>query len=139
MVLFTKSFLIDDFDEISWNIKKEIGIARYNFRQKTAFDFACNLLLFGCTTSQCTIIGFFTSVIVKESHYTQVARWAIFMEQKLRFGLVLGRLAILKKKLGRLWATFEGVSSCFYGQNFFSRFLVASALKSCIKCRLKKI
>ena len=30
------------------------------------------------------------------------------MEQKLRFGLILGRLAIPKKKLGRLWATFEG-------------------------------
>ena len=44
---FTKTFLIDDFDEISWNIKKEIGIARYNSRQNTAFDFACNLLLLG--------------------------------------------------------------------------------------------
>ena len=32
-----------------------------------------------------------------------------FMEQELRFGLDLGRLAILKKKgLGRLWATFDG-------------------------------
>ena len=29
------------------------------------------------------------------------------MEQKMRFGLILGRLAILKKKLGQLWLTFE--------------------------------
>ena len=34
-----------------------------------------------------------------QSHYIEVAQGAIFMEQKIRFGLVLGRLAILKKKL----------------------------------------
>ena len=32
-----------------------------------------------------------------QSHYIEVAQGAIFMEQKLRFGLDLGRLAILKK------------------------------------------
>ena len=38
-----------------------------------------------------------------QSHYREVPRWEIFMEQKLRFGLDLGRLAVLKKKgLGRL-------------------------------------
>ena len=30
---------------------------------------------------------------VKQSHYREVPRWEIFMEQKLRFGLDLGRMA----------------------------------------------
>ena len=38
-------------------------------------------------------------VVVEKSHGG--------MEQELRFGLDLGRLALLKK-MGRLWATFEG-------------------------------
>ena len=36
----------------------------------------------------------------RQIHYIEVAQGDIFMEQKMRFGLVLGRLAILKKKLG---------------------------------------
>jgi hypothetical protein len=36
----------------------------------------------------------------QQIHYIEVAQGDIFMEQKMRFGLVLGRLAILKKKLG---------------------------------------
>ena len=45
----------------------------------------------------------------RQSHYREVLRWEIFMEQELRFGLDLGRLAVLKEKgLGPLWATFEG-------------------------------
>ena len=37
-----------------------------------------------------------------QSHnmYIEVAQGDIFMEQKMRFGLVLGQLAILKKKIG---------------------------------------
>ena len=35
-----------------------------------------------------------------QSHYIEVAQGDIFMEQKMRFGLVLDRLAILKKKIG---------------------------------------
>ena len=50
---------------------------------------------------------------VSISHYLEVAQ--IFMGQNMRFGLILGRLAILKKKLGWLWATFEAVFSCFCG------------------------
>ena len=39
----------------------------------------------------------------RQSHYIEVAQGAIFMEQNMRFGLILGRLAILKRKnLGRL-------------------------------------
>ena len=36
-----------------------------------------------------------------QSHYIEVAQGDIFIEQKMRFGLVWGRLAILKKKI---WA-----------------------------------
>ena len=32
----------------------------------------------------------------------EVAQGVIFMEQNMRFGLILGQLTILKKKLGRL-------------------------------------
>ena len=38
-----------------------------------------------------------------QSHYREVPRWEIFMEQELRFGLDFGQLALLKKRdLGRL-------------------------------------
>ena len=37
-----------------------------------------------------------------QSHYIEVVQGPIFMEQNMRFGLFWGRLAILKKKLGRL-------------------------------------
>ena len=33
------------------------------------------------------------SVSAKQSHYREVPRWEIFMEQELRFGLDLGRMA----------------------------------------------
>ena len=36
-----------------------------------------------------------------QSHYIEVAQGNIFMEKKMRFGLVLGQLAILKKNGGR--------------------------------------
>ena len=52
-----------------------------------------------------------------QSHYIEVTQGAIFMEQKMRFGLVLGRLAILAKKIR---ANYEEllrvVFSCFQGQ-----------------------
>ena len=43
-----------------------------------------------------------------QSHYIKVAQGGIFMEQNMRFGLILGRLAILKKNLGQLGAIFDG-------------------------------
>ena len=59
------------------------------------------------------------------------------MEQELRFGPDLGRLAVLKK---RVWDNYEQllrvVFSCFQRQKnvkFFFKNIVASALKSCIK------
>ena len=56
-------------------------------------------------------------------HYREVLQWEIFMEQELRFGLDLGRLALLKKRdLGRLWATFKGVFFHVLRGNFFFRF-----------------
>ena len=53
------------------------------------------------------------------------------MEQELRFGLDLGRLALLKK-MGRLWATFEAEIFMFSWAKKFEK-IVASALKSGIK------
>ena len=41
-----------------------------------------------------------------QSHCIEVTQGDIFMEQKRRFGLVLGRLAILKKKLGPIMSNF---------------------------------
>ena len=40
--------------------------------------------------------------ILRQSHYIEVAQGDIFMEQNMRFGLILGRLTILKKNGGRL-------------------------------------
>ena len=58
-----------------------------------------------------------TSRQYRQSHYREVPQWEIFMEQELRFGLDLGRLAVLKK---RVWADYEQllrvVFSCFQGQ-----------------------
>ena len=60
----------------------------------------------------------------------------IFMEQKMRFGLILGWLAILKKRMG---ADYEQllrvVFSSFQEQknDFFLKNILVSALKSCIK------
>ena len=59
---------------------------------------------------------------------------AIFMEQNIRFGLILGQLAILKKKWAVKYANFEGGFLCFSGQNNnLSYFLnmVASVLQCC--------
>ena len=54
----------------------------------------------------------------QQGHYIEVAQGAIFMEQSMRFGLILGRLAILKKKF---WADYEQLLgrffSCFHWQN----------------------
>ena len=45
----------------------------------------------------------------QQSNYREVPRWEIFMEQDLRFGLDLGRVALLKKKhLGRFFQVFVG-------------------------------
>ena len=43
--------------------------------------------------------------IHSQSHYREVPRLEIFMEQELRFGLDLERLALLKKK--HIWADYE--------------------------------
>ena len=53
------------------------------------------------------------TALKEECLYIEVAKGAIFMEQNMRFGLILGLLAILKKNLGRLWATFEAVFFMF--------------------------
>ena len=48
-----------------------------------------------------------------QSHYKEVTRWEIFMEQELRFGLDLGRF-------GNFWGRFFYV---FMGKNFFKKTL----------------
>ena len=60
-----------------------------------------------------------------QSHYIKVAQGAIFLVQKVKFGLVLGRLAVLKK----FWADHEQLLWAFL------IFFYGSALKSCIKLR----
>ena len=49
---------------------------------------------------------FAPSVSTYQSHYIEVVQGDIFMEQKMRFGLVLGRLAILKKKIVLIMSNF---------------------------------
>ena len=62
--------------------------------------------------------------------FIEVEQGDIFMEQKMIFGLVLGQLAIMKKKMGTDYEQFlRVVFSCFQGQ----KNIVASSLKSCIK------
>ena len=46
-----------------------------------------------------------------QSHYREVQRWEIVMEQELRFGLDLGRMAVLKK---RVWANYEQLLRMFF-------------------------
>ena len=49
----------------------------------------------------------------KQSHYIEVVQEVISMEQNMRFGLVLGQLAILEKnwavKYGSLWTLYDFV------------------------------
>ena len=56
-----------------------------------------------------------------QSHYIEVAQGAIFMEQNMRFELILDWLVICtgKKVFGRLLATFEGSFLCFRGQKIY--------------------
>ena len=58
----------------------------------------------------------------QQGHYIEVAQGAIFMEQSMRFGLILGRLAILKKK------SFGPIMSNFWG-GFFMFSLAKQMLK----------
>ena len=55
-------------------------------------------------------------ISLNQSQFIEVAQGDIFMERKMRFGLVLGWLAILKKTS---WADYEqlfrAVFSCFHG------------------------
>jgi hypothetical protein len=48
----------------------------------------------------------FADIQYYQSHYREVQRWEIFMEQELRFGLDLGRLALLKKKMSNFSGRF---------------------------------
>ena len=59
----------------------------------------------------------FSQKQIKQSHYIDVAHGAIFIEQNMRFGLVLGQLAILEKNWAVKYGSFEGVFYVFMGEN----------------------
>ena len=67
-----------------------------------------------------------------QSHYIEVTQGDIFMEQKMRFGLVLGWFAVLKKIGGGddYEQLLRMVFSCFKGQknnlNVFKNILVSA-------------
>ena len=79
-----------------------------NFVQKLQAIFAIlisenliytNTLVVPVSIEEMTFLG---TINDYQIHYVEVAQGAIFMEQNMRFELILGRLAILKKKWGRL-------------------------------------
>ena len=49
----------------------------------------------------------------KQSHYIEVEQGVIFMEQNMRFGMILDRLAVLKKNWAIKYASYEGVFFIF--------------------------
>ena len=64
-------------------------------------------------------LGFLVIITDQCSHYIEVAQGAILMEQNMRFGLILGWLAILKKKfLDDYEQLLRSVFSRFQGQFF---------------------
>ena len=67
-----------------------------------------------------------------QSHYIEVAQGAIFMEQNMRFWLILGWLAIIEKKLGPFMSNNKGVFFVFSWGNNLIIFenILASSLKS---------
>ena len=58
-------------------------------------------------------------ICVTQSHYK-----VIFMKQNMKFGLILGQLAIQKKNWAVKYDTFEGVFLCFHGQKKSSKFVL---------------
>ena len=71
-----------------------------------------------------------------QSQCKEVAQGDIFMEQKMRFGLVLGQLAILKKTIEADY-DFEGSFFMFSWTKKVQNFTLPSALKSCMKTSKK--
>ena len=67
-----------------------------------------------------------------QSHYIEVAQGDIFIEQKMRFGLVLGQLAILEKNRADYEQLLRAVFFMFSWAKEKKSF-VASSLKSCVK------
>ena len=60
-----------------------------------------------------------TAKHTRQSHYTEVAQGDVIMEQKMRFGLVLGWFAILKKMGADYEQLLRVVFSCLQGQIYF--------------------
>jgi hypothetical protein len=60
-----------------------------------------------------SFLGFQAWCTSSQSYYIEVAQGAILMEQNMRFGLILGRLAILKKMF---WADYEQFFLTLFGK-----------------------
>ena len=111
----------------------------------SAIDFTTPVALCSenpCQNRLCTYWGLYAKVSWEtfracflQSHYREVPQWEIFMEQELRFGLDLGRFALLKKNI---WADYEQilrtVISSFRGQTFL--FLIFYRLRKIFNCFL---
>ena len=68
--------------------------------------FTCSILHYAAES-----LFFSTSILQlfeyhEQSYYIEVVQGDIFMEQKMRFGLVLGWFAILKKNWGPIMSNF---------------------------------
>ena len=75
-----------------------------------------------------------------QSHYIEVVQWTIFMEHNMRFGLTLGRVAILKKSFGPILSNFwEQFFHVFRGKKFLRIYCIVHTKRlHKIKLKLKK-
>ena len=64
----------------------------------------------------CRCLLYTATVVCDQSHYIEVAQGDIVMEQKMRFGLVLGEMAILKKMRADYEQLLRVFFSCFQVQ-----------------------
>ena len=67
-----------------------------------------------CPCILCTSLLSELQPMCAQSHYREVTRWEISIKKYLRFGMVLGLLAILKKYLDRLLTTFQSIFFMFF-------------------------
>ena len=71
------------------------------------FSLGINYLAETCLISKSgCVVNDLPKCMHNQSHYTEVAQGPIFMEQNMRFGLILSQLAILKKKIGPIMSNF---------------------------------
>ena len=76
----------------------------WDFTHATLYTYARYVLVNKWTT--CPVLESQDHEFKEQCHFIEVAKGDIFMEQKMRFGLVLGQLAILKKNWGPIMSNF---------------------------------